>query len=66
MFYFKERKGKKGLEVVVVGEKMEREGGEERKFKFLNLLVCLLVLVDRGLLVVILIMVINYVVKVVL
>ncbi|CAP70901.1 uncharacterized protein PODANS_3_9580 [Podospora anserina S mat+] len=63
VFYFKERKGKKGPEAVVVGEKMEREGGEERKFKFPNPLACLPVLADRGSLVVILITAINYAVK---
>lgn len=63
VFYFKERKGKKGPEAVVVGEKMEREGGEERKFKFPNPLACLPVLADRGSFVVILITAINYAVK---
>ncbi|KAK4644965.1 hypothetical protein QC761_309580 [Podospora bellae-mahoneyi] len=63
VFYFKERKGKKGTEAVVVGEKMEREGEEERKFRFPNPLACLPVLADKGSLVVILITAINYAVK---
>ncbi|KAK4172586.1 putative transporter [Triangularia setosa] len=63
VFYFNDKKGKMGTEAIVVGEKMEGEGGEKRKFRFPNPLACFPVLADKGSLVVILITAINYAVK---